>query len=698
MRTLGQAYAALRRKNMRNYKLLFFCSFISVLLITSFSVMMQSDTVQIMLPEGGDSRKQMMMIFVLAMVGCAAFTAYASVLFFRSKSREIGIYMALGASKGELSKLLFRDIFVTALYSSLAGILLGTPLAACIWKLFCLLIVNTEDMAFRPNFSGFLWPLGFWLFTLLLLFFMGWRCIHRSNIIDAVNQQRKSEVVKEVKSWSGIVGFVLMLSGVTGAVAVPNIFASFGFTPPFWANLLYFVSAFGLYQLLVFIVVHGFGRKRNVYKNIISRSIMRFQGRQTVLNMCVITVLIMAAYFSMFYTPMQLGTAMVDFAQRPVDYAFHYRIGESLIPDHKYIQNLAAQHDVILHDYVETQLVNLATDGYDREWTEDGRFGNEYHKFYAEEQVLSESTFHMITGMEVEVLPGQYLFVSNVGYRHSPYDYIEDMTLLTNPDTMQTLPITFGGEVSYDMLHGSILLNDEDYEAVTVGLSEEWQETWVQFNVDNVEDTYAFAKDLKNAIIDGSTEKSAVYENYDRIERINAQAAGLDYRGDTDPDLQVDYSARESSQFNQYWKYSPLFRVLDKQEFIMNFAVFLMLFVFMAIICMAAVIVIAYTRCLTIAMANQQIYEDLRRLGAKGNYLYRSMKGQISKVFFVPVCVGTAGIYGFFLLLMYANSGAIEPGELLALAINTVLVLLTSVMLWCVYRLTLRKVRRMLEV
>lgn len=698
MKTLGQAYAALRRKNIHNYKLLFFCSFISVLLITAFSVMMQSDTVQTMLPEGGDSRKQMMMIFVLAIMGCAAFTAYASVLFFRSKSREVGIYMALGATKREIAVLLFRDIFQTALSSCLAGILLGAPLAAGIWKLFTLLVVNTADMAFRLNFSGFLWPLGFWLFTLLLLFFMGWRCIRGSNIIDVVNQQRKSEAIKEVKGWYGLVGFVLMVLGVVGAVTVPHLFASFGFTPPFWTNLLYLAAAFGLYLLLVFIVVHGFGRKRNAYKNMISRSIMRFQGRQTVLNMCVITVLLMAAYFSMFYTPTQLGTAMVGFAQRPVDYAFHYRVDESLMPDRERIEEMAKEHNVTLYDYVEAPLVNLATDGYDREWTEDGRFGNEYHQFYAEEQFFSESAFRRVTGIDVEVPPGQYLYVSNRGYSPSPYDYLEDMTTFTNPDTMRTLQVTFGGEISYDMLHQSIVLADVDYAVITDGLGEEWQETWVQFHVENVEDTYAFAKDLKNAIIDASTQKSAVYENYDRVERINAQAAGLDYRGDIDPDLQVDYAARESSQFNQYWRYVPLFRVLDKQEFVMNFAVFLMLFVFMAIICLAAVIVIAYTRCLTIAVANQQIYEDLRRLGAKRDYLRKSMQGQISKVFFVPAAIGTVGIYGFFLLIMYANSGGFETGELLALAINTVLVALISLMLWCIYRLVLRKVSGMLGI
>lgn len=64
-----------------------------MLLITAYVTMMRSPTVLSVLPEGGDSRKQVMMIFALAVLGCAVFTLYASGLFFRSKSREAGVFL-----------------------------------------------------------------------------------------------------------------------------------------------------------------------------------------------------------------------------------------------------------------------------------------------------------------------------------------------------------------------------------------------------------------------------------------------------------------------------------------------------------------------------------------------------------------------------------------------------------------------------
>lgn len=82
-------------------------------------------------------------------------------------------------------------------------------------------------------------------------------------------------------------------------------------------------------MILLHTVVNGWRGGRNRYKNIISTSMMKFQGRQTVRNMLVITVLLAGGYFAAFYTPM-LGTgAMQGFDKRPVDYVYHYRMDQT---------------------------------------------------------------------------------------------------------------------------------------------------------------------------------------------------------------------------------------------------------------------------------------------------------------------------------------------------------------------------------
>lgn len=136
MSTFSQVYAVLRRNNRGRYVLLAGCSFFSVLLITAYACMMRAPTILSVLPEGGDSRKQVMMIFVLAVIGCAVFTTYAAGLFFRQKSRETGLFLALGATRRQLQSELGKELAIISLSSCAAGAILGGPLAWCIWQLF----------------------------------------------------------------------------------------------------------------------------------------------------------------------------------------------------------------------------------------------------------------------------------------------------------------------------------------------------------------------------------------------------------------------------------------------------------------------------------------------------------------------------------------------------------------------------------
>lgn len=176
MKQLGQVCAALRRKNRVHSALLAGCCFFSVLLITAYGIMMRSPTILAVLPEGGDSRKQVLMIFVMAVIGCAMFTVYASGLFFRHRSRQTGILLALGASRLQLRRQLNRELAVLAAVSCAAGAVLAAPLAWGIWQLFRLFVVDSAQMTLRFEPRAWAIALGFSVFVAVLLFAAGARC------------------------------------------------------------------------------------------------------------------------------------------------------------------------------------------------------------------------------------------------------------------------------------------------------------------------------------------------------------------------------------------------------------------------------------------------------------------------------------------------------------------------------------------
>ena len=106
-------FLKLRRYNKKNYKQLLFCTFFSIFLVTSFVCVLYSPVVQAGFPEGGDSLKMIMMIFALAVLGCLIFNIYAAGLFFRTKSRETGVFLALGMTKKRLKKELYKELFLS---------------------------------------------------------------------------------------------------------------------------------------------------------------------------------------------------------------------------------------------------------------------------------------------------------------------------------------------------------------------------------------------------------------------------------------------------------------------------------------------------------------------------------------------------------------------------------------------------------
>ena len=75
---MKQVFGKLRKYGKSDYRLLRLCNFLADLLITAFAFIICSPTIQDTFPDNGDSMKQVMIIFVLALAGCLIFTAYAA--------------------------------------------------------------------------------------------------------------------------------------------------------------------------------------------------------------------------------------------------------------------------------------------------------------------------------------------------------------------------------------------------------------------------------------------------------------------------------------------------------------------------------------------------------------------------------------------------------------------------------------------
>lgn len=728
--TMSKITAKLRRKNRDQYRLLGICIFLSVLLVSSFTMMFFSPSIQEFLPPGGDTRKLMWLMLGVVGIGCLIFTLYGSSLFFRRKSREFGVLLALGAEKKELARQLSGELAAVVGKYIFFGILLAVPASFLIWKLFQMIVINTSQMQYRFGITGIFAGILFAVILSLCVLILGIRFICRANIMDILNANRKTEMVREIKPWIGKLGIVLVAVGFFLAMAVPQltVYLFRQGMPTVW-NMTYLLCVIGLY--LVILSAVGRSKKgkhpEKYYSNIISTSLMRFTARQTTRNMCVISLLVFVMVLAAFWGVMYYYSATDGGMEAPYDYSLHYPAEESQIGQED-ILRLAKDYGVRLTSYETLESLELIIRYTGRDMDNQRRyFDVEYEKLAS---FISASDFTRISGISVSLKAGEYQTVTAAGFRENVWVSVDCLNEIQHPVTGERMVPGFRGTVECDNLSivsypFLFLLSDEDYRRFSEELAEEQKERHILFNAEhgaavdsgvvsnetnsNTADRlpaaerpkactcgtgrlcpamYDFADAMKREYITNASARSNHYLLYDTHEEELALAAGTEYSYAGEIDLSPD-----NPQLLSDWKYAPFSKILMQAEAMEIVAVFVLLSIYVSVISLTAAGIMSYIRSITIALDNRQLFEDLKKLGADDVYEENVIRVQLRKIFAYPVAMGCMVVGVFSLFMTYFNDMSLQVFEVKMLLMEGVLMLCIAGVLYGVYRLSYGKTK-----
>ena len=697
---MRQMEQKLQRADRKQSRLYLFCNFMALIIISAYSALMLSPTVQKVFPEGGDSAKQMYMIFVMTLVGCVVFTIYALGLFFRHKSGQLGILMALGASRKRLAPGLFREVILLSGVSAIAGTAAGFPFVWVIWHAFRLFLVDSSDMVLTFDFRCLFISLLFLLLVVGFACLTAWRYLKKTNIMEVIREEHINEPVKEPGRWCGPVGFLVLLTGAVLGYGAPwACHAWFSMYSPAWVSVFYAPVFVGLYMIMLHTVVHGWkSHRKNPYKNIISRSMMKFQGKQTVNNLLVVTLLIAGGCFAIFYLPTNGISAVLRYASLPYDYFYKYQADQN-VPDRTKVEALGKEYDLSLKDWNECDYVTLGMGGMTNIEEEDGlRYHAEYVPMLQEAMVLSEDAYRMITGQEVDVAPGTYRCLND---QEETSLYVNNSAKeLTNMTTRKVLATEFAGYLHYDHLAEEIpccVLDNADYALISEGLTDDWRGRFAAFNVDG-KDSYPFAVSFYHLFVSSFDQSCERIRFYDRVQKIRENEEGQVYWGDTDEMTKISYELSDSFTFRTYWVYMPSFRVLNQNDYLRNMAVMFMMFLFIFIVCMITALVVCHTRCQSIALNNRYIFDDLKKLGASPAFLDKEVRSQCTNVFKMPALVGTTAMFLLYAMILYANDGRLLKTEWAAMGLCLCIIAMIGGVIYAVYRSTIKAIKGQLGI
>ena len=208
-------------------------------------------------------------VFVAVVLACLILYAHRFLL--RRRKKELGCYLLLGMSPGQVSRLLILETVVTGLISLIAGLVLGSAassgLSALTLSLFQMDVSAQLGLVFSPG-AAVKTAVCFGAILLLVMALSGVE-VTRARLIDLLRGDRKNEVLPLRPLSASVFQFV---AGVVCLLAAYGILLYFGLVTalvvlPLCAAMLILGTAgtLLLFRSLPGFVLHGVKRHPALY-------------------------------------------------------------------------------------------------------------------------------------------------------------------------------------------------------------------------------------------------------------------------------------------------------------------------------------------------------------------------------------------------------------------------------------------------
>ncbi len=199
-------------------------------------------------------------VFVAVVLACLIL--YANRFLLRRRKRELGTYLLLGLSQGQVSRLLFLETGLIGLISLVAGLALGVAasfgMSALTLSMFEIDVSDMLAVKFSSGAAGKT-VLYFGIIFLLVMVLSGVQ-VSKAKLIDLIHGERKNEILKPRPLGVAVFQFVLGVACLIAAYAILLIFGmALAIAVPFLCFPMLGLGTLG--TLLIFRSLSGFVMK-----------------------------------------------------------------------------------------------------------------------------------------------------------------------------------------------------------------------------------------------------------------------------------------------------------------------------------------------------------------------------------------------------------------------------------------------------
>jgi ABC-type antimicrobial peptide transport system permease subunit len=155
-------------------------------------------------------------LIVMAAVGILIFSVifltYTGIYFIKSRGKEFGVYLTLGMTTRDLSRMVILESFILSIISSLIGILSGLLFSKIFYLALGKILALDKDLFFI-NYKAYLLSLG--VFLLIFIFNMTFANIYirRMSIVE-ITKSSKTRGISNQKPIVGIIALIVLAASM----------------------------------------------------------------------------------------------------------------------------------------------------------------------------------------------------------------------------------------------------------------------------------------------------------------------------------------------------------------------------------------------------------------------------------------------------------------------------------------------------
>lgn len=343
-------YLRLALRNLRsNYRIFIpFVLMTSILMVINMIMLNAYTSSNELFSEiGANAGGQMMGFGVITIIILSVILSlYANNFLHKQRTRQLGVYNAIGFGKRELSLMLIFEKLLMLIISIIIGGFLGLVMARGSYLALGRLLQLKQQLSFGLNIIAVIFSVIIISLIYILLFFIDevWLLISRP--INIIQAQYYGENEPRIKWLLLIFGVISLIIGYYLAISITDPMAVIGTF--FIAVLLVIFATYALFiSGSIFLLKALRHNKRYYYqpKHFINISNLLYRMKQNSVGLASITILLTMTLITITVTTtLFLGIEKINSSQRPVDLSFIMTSDESTTI--KKVKQIAAANSV----------------------------------------------------------------------------------------------------------------------------------------------------------------------------------------------------------------------------------------------------------------------------------------------------------------------------------------------------------------